>query len=596
MSFSSERAPVLDVLIVGAGITGIYQLYRAREAGFSVQLIEAGSGVGGTWYWNRYPGAQFDSESYTYAYLFSKELFEEWEWQEHFAHQPEIERYLNHVVDRFDLRPHIRFDATVTSAAYDDSSGTWTVVVGDGTVFRSRFLIAATGVFSVPYYPDVPGRDDFGGESYHTGRWPTTPVDFEGKRVAVVGTGSSGVQLIPVIADEVASLTVYQRTAHWCTPLNNSPITPEEQARLRADFEAMRETLNTSASGFLHVAHDRGTFDDPDDERRVFYEKMWNSPGFTKLTSHYTDLLFDQAANAAWCEFMADKIRSLVEDPGTAEKLIPKDHRYAEHRPPFVTGYYEAYNKPNVSLVDVRETPIVRVTATGVETSDGERPFDIIVWATGWDFGTGALSRMGIRGRGGRALTEHWADGPRTFVGVQTAGFPNFFFPGGPHAGAGNNPRYNGDQVDFIMDTLTYARDHGYDTIEVDPAAEEDWTGMVDRNAARAPSFGTSSYYFGSNIPGKPHKYLLNAGGRPHLFNVIADVVASDFEALRMSRSSDRGDGRRGRTDRSGQPQRGRSEQEPAPVVLAQPGGELMEVPQLAEGEAETEQTEVVDR
>jgi hypothetical protein len=323
---------------------------------------------------------------------------------------------------------------------------------------------------------------------------------------------------------------------------------------------------------------------------------MWNSPGFTKLTSHYTDLLFDQAANAAWCEFMADKIRSLVQDPGTAEKLIPKDHRYAEHRPPFVTGYYEAYNKPNVSLVDVRETPIVRVTATGVETSDGERPFDIIVWATGWDFGTGALSRMGIRGRGGRALTEHWADGPRTFVGVQTAGFPNFFFPGGPHAGAGNNPRYNGDQVDFIMDTLTYARDHGYDTIEVDPAAEEDWTGMVDRNAARAPSFGTSSYYFGSNIPGKPRKYLLNAGGRPHLFNVIADVVASDFEALRMSRSSDRGDGRRGRTDRSGQPQRGRSEQEPAPVVLAQPGGELVEVPQLAEGEAETEQTEVVDR
>jgi len=538
MAFSPDPTRSVDVLVAGAGITGIYQLHRAREAGFSVQVLEAGDGVGGTWYWNRYPGAQFDSESYTYAYLFSSELFDEWEWQEHFAHQPEIERYLNHVVDRFDLRRHIRLGAKMTSAAWDEPSGTWTVVVADGTEFRSRFLVAATGIFSVPYFPDVPGREDFRGEQYHTGRWPTTPVDFAGKRVAVIGTGSSGVQLIPVIAGEVASLTVYQRTPNWCTPLNNAPITSEEQRRLRADFEAMCDTLNTSPSGFLHVPHDRATFDDSYEERLAFFDKMWSSPGFTKLTSHYTDLLFDPAANAAWCEFIAGKIHGIVDDPETAEKLIPKGHRYGEHRPPFVTGYFEAYNNAHVSLVDVKETPMVRVTEKGIQTAEGTREFDIVVWATGWDFGTGALTRMGIRGRRGLALEDRWADGPRTFLGIQTAGFPNFFFPGGPHAAAGNNPRYNGDQVDFITATLSYARDHGYDRIEVDPAAEEEWTAMVDRGATRAPSFGESSYYFGANIPGKPRKYLLNSGGRPKLFKEIAKVIESDYKAFRLSRSA----------------------------------------------------------
>jgi cation diffusion facilitator CzcD-associated flavoprotein CzcO len=532
-----RTAADVDVLVVGAGITGIYQLYRAREAGFSVQLLEAGSGVGGTWFWNRYPGAQFDSESYTYGYLFSKELFDEWEWQEHFAHQPDIERYLNHVVDRFDLRRHIRFDARVTSAAFDESSSTWTVVLGDGSRVRARYLVAATGVLSVPYFPDVPGREDFGGEQHHTGLWSVAPVDFAGKRVAVVGTGSSGVQIVPVIAGEVASLTVYQRSANWCTPLNNAPISPEEQAELRADFEALCETLNTSASGFLHLPHDRATSDDPVDARQAFFEKMWNSPGFTKLTSNYTDLLFDAAANAEWCEFIAEKIRSIVDDPDTAEQLTPKDHRYGEKRPPFVTGYYEAFNQPNVSLVDLRETPILRVTEAGIETADGVRELDMIVWATGFDFGTGALLRMGIRGRGGLALEDHWADGPTTFLGVQTTGFPNFFFPGGPHAAAGNNPRYNGDQVDFITDTLVEVRDRGCDVIEVDPAAEERWTSMVDQWAEMPPSFGEKSYYFGTNIPGKPRRYLLNAGGRPKFLKEVDRVRRTDYQAFRLSRS-----------------------------------------------------------
>ncbi len=527
----------VDVLVVGAGITGIYQLHRAREAGFSATLLEAGSGVGGTWFWNRYPGARFDSESYTYGYLFSKELFDEWEWKEHFAEQPEIERYLNHVVDRFDLRRDMRFDVTIMSARWDESAAAWIVATSDGADVRAQFFIAATGVLSVPFFPDVPGRERFGGESYHTGLWPRDPVDFAGKRVAVIGTGSSGVQVVPAIADAVASLTVYQRSANWCTPLNNAPITTDEQARLRADFESLREILNTSLHGFHHPAHDRGAFDDSDEERRAFFETMWASPGFSKLTSNYTDLMLDPDANAQWCEFVAEKVRGIVDDPETAEMLIPKDHRFGEKRPPFVTGYYETFNKPNVSIVDLGATPIVRITETGIETAEGTQEVDIIVWATGFDFGTGALARMGIRGRDGLTLADHWADGPQTFLGVQTTGFPNFFFPGGPHAAAGNNPRYNGDQVDFITDTLVYVRDHGYDTIEVTQAAEEKWTSMVDRVAEQSPAaFGRSSYFFGANIPGKPRRYLLNSAGRPKLFTEIAKVRETDYQAFTLSR------------------------------------------------------------
>ncbi len=527
----------VDVLVVGAGITGIYQLYRAIQDGFSAVLLEAGEGVGGTWYWNRYPGARFDSESYTYGYLFSQELFEVWEWKEHFAEQPETERYLNHVVDQFDLRRHMRFRAQVTAATWDEPSAKWTVETGDGTQYRAEFFVAATGVLSVPFFPDVPGCEEFRGESYHTGLWPTTPVDFADKRVAIIGTGSSGVQVIPVIASEVALLTVYQRTPNWCAPLNNAPITPDEQARLRAEFESIRGVLNTSVHGFLHQSHDRATFDDSDEERQAFFEKMWQSPGFTKLTSNYTDLLLDPAANAEWCKFIAAKVRIIVQDPGTAEMLIPKDHHFGEKRPPFVTDYYETYNNPKVSLLDLKETPMVRITEGGIETADGEREFDIIVWATGFDFGTGALLRMGIRGREGLALEDHWADGPTTFLGAQTAGFPNLFFPGGPHAAAGNNPRYNGDQADFVADTLVYARERGYHMIEVEPAAEQRWTDMVDTWAS-ASSFTEKSYYYGTNIPGKPRRYLLNSGGRPKLFKEIARVKATDYEAFRLSRPS----------------------------------------------------------
>ncbi|HEU5082993.1 MAG TPA: NAD(P)/FAD-dependent oxidoreductase [Acidimicrobiales bacterium] len=532
----NEAPPDIDVLVVGAGITGIHQLHRALEEGFTTELVEAGEGVGGTWFWNRYPGARFDSESYTYGYLFSKELFDDWEWGEHFAGQPEVERYLNHVVDRFDLRRHVRFGTRVTSATWDDASGTWLVETDDGTTTRARFLVAATGVLSVPYVPDIAGRGDFRGAQHHTGRWPAEPVDLAGKRVAVVGTSSSGVQVVAAVVGEVAELTVYQRSANWCTPLNNRPITPEEQAELRAGFEELREVLDRSIHGFHHPVNTRSAFEDSPEERRAFFERMWASPGFMKFTSNYVDILTNPAANREWCEFIGDKIRSIVRDPDTAERLIPRDHRYGEKRPPYVAGYFEAFNEPHVSLVDLEETPMVRVTETGIETTAAHREHDVIVWATGFDFGTGAMLRMGIVGRDGVALTEHWADGPTTFLGIQTAGFPNLFFPGGPHAAAGNNPRYNGDQVDFVTDALVDAREHGYDVIEVTPEAEQRWTDMVDRAAAETP-FGTIGQYVGGNIPGKPKRYLLNAGGRPKLLKEIARVKDSGWAAFRRCRA-----------------------------------------------------------
>ncbi|HEX3963479.1 MAG TPA: NAD(P)/FAD-dependent oxidoreductase [Trebonia sp.] len=525
---SSGHDAAVDVLIVGAGVTGIYQLYLAREAGYSVQMVEQGTGVGGTWYWNRYPGARYDSESYTYGYFFSRELFQEWEWTEHFAGQPENERYFNHVVDTFGLRRHIRFSTRVTSAMWDEASATW-LVEADGYRTRARYLIAATGVLSVPYYPDVPGRDSFRREAYHTGLWPKNPVDFTGKRVAVIGTGSSGVQIIPVIAPEVASLTVYQRTPNWATPLNNAPITPEEQAALKERFEEIRDTVGRSPSGFLHVHSEKYTFGDSPEQRQAFYEKVWQTTGFGKLITNYRDMLLDPAANAEWSKFVAGKIRALVDDPATAAKLIPSDHSYGGKRPPFVTDYYQAYNRPNVSLVDLNETPITAVTGTGIETAEGLREFDIIVWATGFDFGTGALNRLGVRGRDGLPLQEYWAGGPLTYLGLMCHHFPNFFFPGGPHGAAGNNPRYSGDQSEFVAGLIDHAREHGYRVIEVPKALEDEWTGTINARAARISSFNESSYFYGTNIPGKARRFLLNPLGRPKLLELMDATVKSDY-------------------------------------------------------------------
>jgi cation diffusion facilitator CzcD-associated flavoprotein CzcO len=366
---------------------------------------------------------------------------------------------------------------------------------------------------------------------------PSTPIDLRGKRVALVGAGSSGVQIVPAIADEVAEPTVYQRTADRLTPPDNAPITPEEQAGLKADFEAVRAKPNRSPSGFLHTITRRSGLDDSPEQREEFYEQRWNGPGFTKLSEHHMDMTTNQAVNEEWCRFIARKVRGIVKDPRTAEQPIPKDHGYGGRRPPFGTGCHETYNRPNVHLADLEETPITRITETGIATSRGTREFDIVIWATGYDSGTGALKRLGVRGRRGIALEDYWADGPRTYLGTTAAGFPNFFFPGGPHRALGNNPRHSGDQVDFVTDALIYTRGHGQDVIETDPAAEQKWTDLVNASGSQS-SFLASSYFHGANIPGKPVAQMLNPTGRRTLRKMIADVAESDYATFVFSRLS----------------------------------------------------------
>ena len=391
--------------------------------------------------------------------------------------------------------------------------------------------MSTTGVLSVPQYPDVPGREDFRGETYHPVRWPKEPVDFRGKRVAVVGTGSTGVQIAPAIADEAESLVVYQRSATWATPLNNHPISAEQQAQLKANYASIKAQLDVSVGGFLHQPSGKKLAEDTPQQRQAFFETVWNSPGFAKISTNYEDLLFNQEANEQWCAFMADKIRQIVKDPATAERLIPSDHLYVGLRPPYVTGYYEMYNKPHVSLVSLRETPIVKVTETGIETSDGLREFDVIIWATGFDFGTGAMLRMGIVGENGLKLEDYWADGPLTYLGIMAHGFPNLFFPGGPHGAAGNNPRYGELQITFAQAIIDYAREHGFHRIEVPAEDQQAWMDMIAQLLPYS-TFMKKGQYYGGNTPGKPKAFLLNPGGRPKLDEFMAKAVQSNYQGF----------------------------------------------------------------
>ncbi|WP_326818629.1 NAD(P)/FAD-dependent oxidoreductase [Streptomyces sp. NBC_01762] len=530
----------VEVLVIGAGVVGIYALHQALDAGFTAQTLEAGEGVGGVWYWNRYPSARFDSESYTYAYLFSKKLFDEWRWKEEFATQPEIESYLNHVVDRFDLRRHIRTGEKVASASFDEAGQAWVVRTEKGSVVRARWVISATGGLSVPNYPDIDGLGDFGGQAYHTGAWPHTPVDFVGKRVAVIGNGPSGAQLLPAIVDTVEAVDLYQRTPTWTTPLNNAPISDERQAWLSDNFEDIVKTLSASPTGFLHEPAGKFSSADSAQERQAFYEKIWKSPGFAKLTSNYYDLTTNREVNLEFCAFLANKIRSIVKDPVTAERLIPKDHLFGAKRPPFVTGYFESFNKPNASLISLRETPFVRVDATGIETTERHRDYDIIVFATGFDFGTGALTRMGIRGREDLDLSTDWEDGPSDFAGFSAHLLPNFFFPGGPHgAGGGNYPRYSQDQIDWITKTLIHARDHGYDVFEPTAAQQDQWMTMIETLAPQSIFSAEHSHYYGANVEGKVRKFLLNPGGRAKLHEMLDEMTSTEDFGGALSRANE---------------------------------------------------------
>jgi cation diffusion facilitator CzcD-associated flavoprotein CzcO len=519
-----------DAVVIGAGISGLYQLYRLRELGLRTLVLEAGTGVGGTWYWNRYPGARFDSESYSYAYSFSQDLLDAWDWNEHFAPQPETLRYLNHVADRFDLRRDIRFRSRVSSAHYQDRTRQWDVTLEDGTRFATRFLITAIGVLSAPVMPRIEGVDQFAGASYHTARWPHEPVSFAGKRVAVIGTGATGVQTIQEVAKTAGHLTVFQRTPNWCTPLHNRKITPAEMAELKAGYPEMFKRCQETFACFLHTPDPRGTFEVTPEEREAFFEKLYASPGFGIWQGNFKDILTNRDANKAISDFVARKIRQRVKDPRTAEKLIPKDHGFGTRRVPMETFYYEVYNQPNVRLVDIKETPIERITATGIKTSDTEYEFDIIIYATGFDAITGAFDRIDIRGVDGLRLRDKWAGGPKTFLGVMVEDFPNMMMLMGPHTALGNLPRSIEYNVEWVTGVLRHARDHGLTRVAATPAGVESWTDHVKSLGVGLLSNEVNSWMTGvnTNIDGRESRIIARYSGSAPAYRERCDKVAAE--------------------------------------------------------------------
>ena len=521
-----------DAIIIGAGVTGLYQLYRLRELGLSVRLYDDGAGVGGTWYWNRYPGARFDSESYTYGYSFSEELLQEWDWKEHFSGQPENERYLNFFADKFNLRPDIQLNSRVTSAVYDEQTNRWDVKFQDGRHARAQFLIGAVGILSAHYLPEIPGFESFKGRSFHTGRWPKEKVDFTGKRVAVVGTGATAVQLITEIAKEVGHLTVFQRTANYCAPLRNSLIDSETQAKIKASYPEIFKKCNETTAAFLHDFDPRSLFDVSEAERLEVFEKLWAEPGFAKWLGNFRDIMTNKEANDIYAEFVRNKIRARVKDPVVAEKLAPKDHPFGAKRIPLESGYYEQFNRDNVLLVDLKETPIERFTPNGIKTTDKEYKFDIIILATGFDAVTGALTRIDIRGEGGESLKEKWADGPRSHLGIQSAGFPNFFIANS--AAFCNFPRCAEMVVEWITDAIAYVRKNGFERIAATPEAEDAWVEHANSLVEGSLIMQGNSWFVGANIPGKKRAFLLYANTAPNYRKKCAEVAASGYEGFRL--------------------------------------------------------------
>ena len=520
-----------DAIVIGAGVSGLYQLYRLRELGLSVRCFEDGSGVGGTWYWNRYPGCRFDSESETYGYSWSKELLQEWDWKEHYSGQPENEKYLNYVADKFDLRKDIQFNTHVTSAVFDEQADQWDVQLESGQHARAQFLIAAVGLLSARYTPPFEGVESFTGESFHTSRWPKEKVDFTGKRVAVIGTGATAVQLIPEIAPEVGHLTVFQRTPNYCAPCRNGLVTPEEQSQWKASYDKIHKRIRQTTVGMMHEFDPRKTFDVPKEERLAFYEELWAQPGFTKWLSNFHDIMTDLEANEDFSEFVRNKIRARVKDPVVAEMLVPKDHPFGSKRIPLETRYYEAYNRDNVRLVDVREAPIESITPNGVKTTEKEYEFDVIIYATGFDAVTGALTRIDIRGEGGQTIKDKWANGPRNYLGLQSAGFPNFFIA--INAAFCNYTVCAESIVEWITDCIRHVREQDFRRIAPTPEAEDAWIEYINKVAAGSMmTQAKSAWFMGTNIPGKTPAVLLNPLPAPAYRARCAEAAAKGYEGF----------------------------------------------------------------
>jgi cation diffusion facilitator CzcD-associated flavoprotein CzcO len=518
-----------DAIVIGAGISGLYQLYRLRELGLRVRVFETGTGVGGTWYWNRYPGARFDSESYSYAYSFSQELLDEWDWTEHFSPQPQTERYLNYVADKFDLRRDIQFSARVAAAHFDEEEACWRVTLEDGSRHTTRYLVTAVGPLSAPTLPRYEGLDDFRGQSFHTGLWPKEPVDFAGKRVAVIGTGATGVQTIQEVAKTAGHLTVFQRRPNWCKPLQNREIGPEEMQEIRRGYPEMFRRCRETASCFLHTPDPRRTLEVPEAERLAFWEDLYASQGFGFWVGNFSDILTDRAANKACSDFVAGKIRERVTDPEVAELLIPKDHGFGTRRVPQETFYYETFNRPNVELVSILETPIERITPSGLIVGERAFEFDIIIYATGFDAITGSFDRIDIRGRGGESLKEKWRAALETFLGMQVAGFPNMFMVMGPHTALGNIPRSVEYNVEWISDLIRYMEEHDLSVADARQEAVEDWTRYVIKMGEGLLTNEVDSWMTGinQNVEGKQTRIIARYSGSAPTYRERCDEVAA---------------------------------------------------------------------
>lgn len=533
---SAAATEAYDAVVVGAGFAGMYMLHRLRGQGFSVRVYEQGGDVGGTWYWNRYPGARCDVESMQYSYSFSEELQQEWNWSERYAPQPEILKYAIHVADRFDLRSDIQLNTRVDRAAFDESTSLWSVTTSDSKTVTAKYVVLATGCLSNARMPEIKGLSDFKGKVYHTGHWPHEPVDFTGLRVGVIGTGSSAIQSVPIIARQASRLTVFQRTPNFSIPARNAPLTAEERETFRARYPEIRRFAREEArNGIYTELPDRGALDDGDNERRAKYEARWNRGGLTFM-SVYNNLAIDKAANDTAADFVREKIAEIVGDPETAKLLQPNNHPIGSKRICIDTDYFATFNRPNVTLVDISSNPIEEITANAVRTGAEDYEVDALVLATGFDAMTGSVAKIDIRGRDGRTLNQKWAEGPKTYLGLMSAGFPNLFIITGPGSPSVlSNMIVSIEQhVDWITDCIAWMRDRGLDAMEARTDAEDKWVAHVNEVAHTTLYPQANSWYMGANIPGKPQIFMPYIGGVGAYRQICNEIAANGYEGFAM--------------------------------------------------------------
>ena len=533
---AAAAAKTYDAVVIGAGFAGLYMLYRLRQLGMTARVYESGDGVGGTWYWNRYPGARCDVESMQYSYSFSEELQQEWEWTERYPKQAEILTYINHVADRFDLRPDIQLETRVVSATYDEASQRWTVETDHGDKVCAQYVISAAGCLSAARVPEIPGLENFTGKQYHTGHWPHEPVDFTGQRVGVIGTGSSGIQIIPVLARQAKAVTVFQRTPNFSIPAWNRPLPREDQQVWKAQYAENRERARSTRSGILYNYSQRAAFAVDETERQQEYERRW-ARGGANFTHSFNDIYSDRQANDTAAEFVRGKIRDLVRNPTVAALLSPTDHAIGTKRICVDTDYYETFNQGHVDLVSLKATPILEIVPTGIRTESATYELDSIVFATGYDAVTGSLDRIDIRGKGGLALKSKWSEGPRTYLGLMSAGYPNLFLITGPQSPSvlTNVIVAIEQHVDWIARCLSHMQSSHVGTAEPTLQAENEWVDHVGEIASKTLFASANSWYTGANIPGKPRVFLPYIGGLGNYTVICEDVVANGYRGLAFS-------------------------------------------------------------